>query len=170
MRLYSGKIPAIAADISKALDAAEAIDTENPKEVTSDLEAVLKEYLRNEREITDEAKSRMEKKGMSYSLLTKVRGQVAAERGFPAPDEFLPYILEQLIEMLFHSQNVEEVFAEDVELRKLITPILRKHLEVEESLDREIRARLKNLQEGTPAFEIEYQKLVEQVKRKQHLA
>jgi len=170
MRLYSGKIPAIAQEIAKALDAAEAIETEAPKEVAADLEAVLKEYLRNEREITEEAKSRMEQKGLSYSLLSKVRSQVAAERSFPAQDEFLPYILEQLIEMLFHSGNVEEVFADDTELRKLLMPILRKHLEVEETLDREIRARLKHLQEGTAAFEIEYQKLVDQMKRKQHLA
>jgi len=169
MRLYSGRIPAIAQDVVKALAAAEAIETEAPKEVTNDLEAVLKEYLRNEREITDEAKSRMEQKGMSYSLLSKVRSQVAAERQFPAQDEFLPYILEQLIEMLFHSANVEEVFADDTELRKILAPILRKHLEVEEALDREIRGRLKHLQEGTPAYEIEYQKLVDQMKRKQHL-
>lgn len=170
MRLYSGKIPAIAQDIAKALDAAEAIEAPSSKEVAADLEAVLKEYLRNEREITDEAKARMERKGLSYSLLSKVRAQVSAERSFPAPDEFLPYILEQLIEMLFHSANVEEVFADDTELRKLLAPILRKHLEVEETLDREIRARLKHLQEGTAAFEIEYQKLVDQMKRKQHLA
>ena len=78
MRLYSGKIPAIAQEIAKALDAAEAIDTEAPKEVAADLEAVLKEYLRNEREITDEAKARMEHKGLNYSLLSKVRAQVAA--------------------------------------------------------------------------------------------
>lgn len=170
MRLYSGKIPAIANDIVKALGAAEAIETVAAKEVATDLEAVLKEYLRNEREIADEAKNRMERQGMSYSLLNKVRSQVGKERNFPPPDEFLPYILEQLIQMLFHSANVEEVFADDVELRKLLTPILKKHLEVEETLDREIKARLKNLQEGTAAYEIEYQKLVDQMKRKQHLA
>lgn len=170
MRLYSGKIPAIAQEIVSSLVARESIETDTPKEVVADLEAVLKEYLRNEREISDEAKLQMERQGMSYSMLTKVRGQIAKERGFPPPDEFLPYIVEQLIEMLFHSNNVEEVFADDVELRKVVTPVLRKHLEVEESLDREIRARLKHLEDGTPAFEIEYQKLVDQMKRKKHLS
>lgn len=170
MRLYSGKIPVIAQEIVKALNAADAIETEAPAQVVADLESVLKEYLRAERSISDEAKDRIERQGGSHGSLNKVRSQLAAERNFPAPDEFLPYILQQLMEMLFHSQHVEEVFAEDVELRKLLAPILRKHLEVEETLDREIRARLKHLTEGTAAFEIEYQKLVDQMKRKTHLA
>ena len=170
MRLYSGKIPVIAQEIVKALTSADAIETDAPAQVVADLEAVLKEYLRVERSISDEAKDRIERQGGSHGSLNKVKAQLAAERNFPAPDEFLPYILQQLMEMLFHSQNVEEVFAEDVELRKLLTPILRKHLEVEETLDREIRARLKHLTEGTAAFEIEYQKLVDQMKRKTHLA
>lgn len=170
MRLYSGKIPAIAQEIVQALVAKECLETESPKEVVADLEAVLKEYLRTEREISDEAKNKLERQGMPYSMLNKVRTQIGKERNFPSPDEFLPYILDQLLEMLLRSENVDELFAEDVELRKLITPILRKHLEVEETLDREIRARLKHLTEGTAAFEIEYQKLVDQMKRKKHLA
>lgn len=170
MRLYSGKIPAIAQEIVHTLVENESLETESPNEVIADLEAVLKEYLRNEREISEEAKTKLERQGMPYSMLNKVRSQIGKERNFPPPDEFLPYILDQLLEMLLHSQNVDELFAEDVELRKIITPILRKHLEVEEALDREIRARLKHLTEGTAAFEIEYQKLVDQMKRKKHLA
>jgi uncharacterized protein len=170
MRLYSGKIPVIAQEIVKALNSADAIETDSPSGVIGDLEAVLKEYLRTERAISEEAKDRMERQGMSHAVLGKVKAQLAAERNFPDPDEFLPYIIQQLMEMLFHSANVEEVFAEDMELRKMITPILRKHLDVEEALDREIRARLKHLTEGTAAFEIEYQKLVDQMKRKKHLA
>lgn len=170
MRLYSGRVPAIAQDVVKVLREAEAIEAESPAEVVSDVEAVLKEYLRQDREIGEEARNRMERKGLSYQMLSKVRNQVAEERGFPSSDEFLPYVLDQLLEMLLHSQNVDEVFVEDVELRKLLTPVLRKHLEVEAELDREIRGRLKHLTEGTAAYEIEYQKLVDQMKRKKHLA
>jgi hypothetical protein len=169
MRLYSGKIPVIAQEIVKALKAADAIETDSPAGVIGDLEAVLKEYLRTERAISEQAKDQVERQKLGHALLGKVKAQLSLEQNFPAPDEFLPYIIEQLMEMLFHSSNVEEVFAEDLALRKMITPILRKHLDVEETLDREIRGRLKHLQEGTAAFEIEYQKLVDQMKRKTHL-
>ena len=39
---------------------------------------------------------------------------------------------------------------------------MKKHLDVDDEIDREARARLKHLQEGTSAFDIEYNKTVEQ--------
>src|SRR5690606_25709834 len=60
MRLFSGKIPLIAEEIVTSLTAAEDIEVESRDEVQSDLEAVLAEYLRTEREIVDEAKNRLE--------------------------------------------------------------------------------------------------------------
>ena len=79
------------------------------------------------------------------------------------------YLLDQILEMLFHSQNVSEVFAEDSELRKKIAPIMRKHMDVEGDLDQEVRAKIKNLQEGTAAFDVEYAKMMEQIKRNKGL-
>jgi len=81
----------------------------------------------------------------------------------------LPYLLEQLLTMLMHSQNIEEVFADDVTLRKKITKIMRKHLDVEGELDAEVRSKIKNLQEGTASFEIEYQRVMDELKRKKRL-
>lgn len=169
MRLYSGKIPAITREIVRVLTENEDIEVENADEVVEDLASVLKEYVRREREIADEAKNRLERQGGSYGLLAKIRREVAKEHSFPPPDEFLPYVLDQLLEMLFHSANVAEVFADDVELRKAITPILKKHLEVDVELDREVRARIKNLDEGTAQYEIEYQRVLDQIKRKKQL-
>ena len=51
-------------------------------------------------------------------------------------------------------------------LRKKIKEIVRKHMAVEEELDTEVRARLKNLQEGTDAWDVEYQRVMDQVKNK----
>jgi hypothetical protein len=169
MRLYSGKIPVIAREIVATLTKSGDLETESEAELAKDLEAVLTEYLRSEREIIDEAKTRMERQGMGYHMLTKVRSQVSKERNFPPPEEFLPYIMEQLLEMLLHSANVEELFAEDMALRTKLTPILKKHLQVDEALDREVRARIKNLEEGTAAYEIEYQRVLAQVKQKKQL-
>ncbi len=169
MRLYSGKIPVIAREIVSTLTKSGDLETESEAELAKDLEAVLGEYLRAEREIIEEAKSRMERQGMGYQMLTKVRSQVSKERSFPPPEEFLPYIMEQLLEMLLHSANVDELFAEDMALRAKITPIMKKHLQIDESLDREVRSKIKNLEEGTAIYEIEYQRVMEQMKRKKQL-
>ncbi len=71
--------------------------------------------------------------------------------------------------MLFHSNNVAEIYAEDVELRKKITPILKRHMDVEGELDKEVRSKIKNMEEGTAAFEVEYEKVMSQMKRKRGL-
>jgi uncharacterized protein len=169
MRLFSGKIPVIAQDIVKSLTEAGDIEAPSPAEVQADLESVLKEYLRQERRVLDEAKNRMEIRGLSYGELGKMRGQVSRDLKIATGEDMLPYILDQILEMLFHSANVDEVFAEDNVLRKKITSILRKHMEVEQELDREVRGKIKNLEEGTAAFETEYARVMDQIKRNKRL-
>ena len=169
MRLYSGKIGPIVDDLVRELTAQNDIEVEDEMEVRMDLEAVLKEYVRRERQLIDESKDRMEREGMGYSKLGKMRQRVAKEMGFPQQDETLPYMIEQLLNMLFHSANVAEIYADDVTLRKKMTPILRRHMEVETGLDAEVRSKIKNLQEGTAAFEVEYAKVMDQIKHKRGL-
>ncbi len=165
MKLYSGKIPVIAKEVTHALVRAKAIECEFESEVSADFEAVLKEYLRFERRVTDEAQRALDRQGLSYDQLRRVRGEFAKKRGAPDADDILPYLVGQIIDMLFHSAHVEEVFAEDTALRTLIVPVLRKHLDVEASLDEAIRAKIRNLKEGTPEYEIEYDRISGQVKR-----
>lgn len=169
MRLYSGKIPLITEEILRTLTADNDIELSDEGEARLDLEAVLKEYLRQDREVLEEAKNRMEIRGLPYSQLGKMKSMVARERQLQVGDEMLPYLLDQLLTMLMHSQNVEEVFADDLALRKKMTKIMRKHLDVEGELDAEVRSKIKNLQEGTASFEIEYQKAMDQLKRKKRL-
>ena len=169
MRLYSGKIGGIVDDLVRALTANDDIEIEDDAEVRLDLEAVLKEFVRRERAMIDEAKDRMQREGLGYSSLGKVRSRLAREMGFPQQDEVLPYLVDQLLNMLFHSSNVAEIYADDVTLRKKMTPILRRHMEIESGLDAEVRSKIKNLQEGTSAFEIEYAKVMDQIKRKRGL-
>lgn len=169
MRLFSGKIPIIAEEIVRDLTANEAIETISDEEVQMDVEAVLKEYLRRDRQLLDEAKNRMETRGLGYSHLGRMKSSVAKEMGVPTQEDVLPYLLDQILNMLFHSANVEEIFAEDTALRVAITPILRKHMDVQGELDKEVRAKIKNLQEGTATFEIEYARVMDQIKRKRGL-
>ncbi len=169
MRLYSGKIGPIVDELIPTLTAQEEVEIEQEAEVRLDLEAVLKEFIRRERQVSDEAKDRMEREGLGFSQLGKMRQRVAKEMGFPQQDEILPYLVDQLLNMLFHSANVVEIYADDVTLRKKITPVLRRHMEVETGLDAEVRSKIKNLQEGTNAFEVEYGKVMDQIKRKRGL-
>ena len=169
MRLYRGKIETITDDLLRTLKEAGDIEFENEPEAKLDIESVLKEYLRLDREIVEEAKNRMEVRGLGYSNLGRVKSQVAKERGGPGQEEVLPYLLEQILNILFHSANIAEIYADDADLRKKITPILRKHMEVENDLDREVRSKIKNLQEGTSDFEIEYTRVMEQIKQKRRL-
>ncbi len=169
MRLFSGKIPVIASEIVERLTADQDIEAPAPAEVQADIESVLKEYLRQERRVLDEAKARMESRGMSYGELGKMKTQVAREGKIQIGDEMLPYLLEQILEILFHSSNVEEIFSDDNVLRKKITAILRRHMDVEQELDREVRDKIKNLDEGTAAFETEYARMMEQMKRNKRL-
>jgi len=170
MRLYRGKVETIAEEILRTLKEAGDIDLENEAEAKIDIESVLKEYLRLDKEIVEEAKNRMEVRGLGYSNLGRVKSQVAKERGGPGNDDILPYLLEQILNILFHSSNIAEIFAEDTELRKKVTPILRKHMDVENDLDREVRSKIKNLQEGTSDFEIEYSRVMDQIKQKRRLS
>ena len=156
-------------DLVRELTAQNDIEVEDEMEVRMDLEAVLKEYVRRERQLIDESKDRMEREGLGYSKLGKMRQRVAKEMGFPQQDETLPYMIDQLLNMLFHSANVAEIYADDVTLRKKMTPILRRHMEVETGLDAEVRSKIKNLQEGTAAFEVEYAKVMDQIKHKRGL-
>jgi hypothetical protein len=170
MRLFSGKIPTISEEIVRQLTAENDIETEAPQEVVLDIESVLKEYLRYERSVGDEAKNRLEQRGLPYAQLGKLRSQVAREKGAPQADDVLPYLLDQILSLLFHSKNVEEIFSEDPDLRKKITVILRKHMDVGGELDEEVRSKIKNLEEGTASFEIEYQRVMGDIKRKKGLS
>lgn len=169
MRLFAGKVTPIAEELVRSLTDDQHIEVVKNEEVQLDVEAVLKEYLRVEREVTDEAKQRMEHRGLSFEQLGKVKQQVAKERGAPPMDEVLPYLVQQILDMLFHSQNVEEIFADDKILRTKTTVVLKKHMDVEGDLDKEVRSKIRNLEDGTAAFDVEYAKVMDQIKRKRGL-
>jgi hypothetical protein len=169
MRLYKGKIGTIAEEIVGTLTKEGDIEVDNPAEARLDIEAVLKEYLRLERSIVEEAKNRMEIQGLGYSHLSQVRNQVAKEHAYPTAEETLPYLLEQLLNILFYSNNVGEIFTGDSELRRKIALILRKQMEVDTELDREVRSKIRNLQEGTTTFDVEYAKVMKQIKQRRGL-
>ena len=169
MRLYSGKVPAIATEVVRALLAAKEIEAESPKEVEADVAAVLNQYLNDEREVNDRAKDVLERTGKSNTDYQRVRALVADEKGIKVGDETLDYLLDQVVEMLMHSNNVDEVFASDVDLRRRMAPVFKKHMAVDSAIDTEVRAQLRHVKEGTREWEVEYARVLEQVKRRKGL-
>lgn len=169
MRLYSAKVPVIAGEIVRVLTTEGDIETTNPREVELDIESVLKEYLRLEREITERAKDRIEATGGDRSDLARHKKILAEQRGFGLGEEAIPWLLNQMLQMLMRSPNVDEVYSEDEAIRRKMRAVLQRHMAADEELDREVRARIKNLQEGTQAWEIEYARVMEQVKRRRGL-
>jgi hypothetical protein len=169
MRLYSGKVATIATEVVRALLAGKDIEAESPKEVEADIAAVLNQYLNDEREVNERAKDVIERTGKSNADYQRVRALVADEKGIKVGDESLDYLLDQVVEMLMHSNNVDEVFAADIELRRKMAPVFKKHMAVDSTLDAEVRAQLRHVREGSRDWEIEYAKVMEQVKRRKGL-
>jgi hypothetical protein len=169
MRLYSGKVSAIATEVVRALLASNDVEAETPKEVEADIAAVLNQYLSDEREVNERAKDILERTGKPQTEFQRVRALVADEKGIKVGDETLDYLLDQVVEMLMHSGNVDEVYVEDIELRRRMAPLFKKHMAVDSSLDADVRAQLKHVREGTRDWEIEYAKVLEQVKRRKGL-
>jgi hypothetical protein len=169
MRLYSGKVSTIAAEVVRALLASSDIEAERPKEVEADVAAVLGQYLSDEREVNDRAKDVLERTGKPQTDYQRVRALVADEKGIKVGDDTLDYLLDQVVEMLMHSNHVDEVYVEDVELRRKMAPVFKKHMAVDSALDAEVRGQLRNLREGPREWEVEYARVLEQTKRKKGL-
>jgi hypothetical protein len=169
MRLYSAKIPAISAELVRVLVDAGDIEVSDNTEVEMDVASALKEYVRVDRELTDKAKDILEQRKLPYGQFSKVKRTLAEEKDFGLGEEALTWIATQLVEGFMHSAHVEEVFAEDVTLRRRIKDVLKKHMAIDDELDAEVRQRIKNLEEGTATWEMEYSRVMEQIRQKHGL-
>jgi uncharacterized protein len=166
MKLYSAKIPIVARDIIQQLTAEGDIEVSSREEAELDIQAVLKEYLRTDRELTERAKDLMEKRHLAHEQFGKMKRAAADEKGFGLGEDGIVWICNQVLETFMQSKFVEEIFASDIDLRKKMKVIIRRHMMVDEELDQEVRKRIQNLQEGTSNWDIEYGKVMEQIKQK----
>jgi hypothetical protein len=166
MRLHRERIPAVAKSIVDTLVDKELIDVsqESRPEVELDVESVLKEYRRMDHEITEKARDLVATRNLDYSQTFKIKAKLAQERGFGLNDDAVGWLADQIVEILLQSNHVEEVFGEDNDLRGAIAPVLKKELHVDSDLDKQVKQRIKNLQEGTTDYEVEYKKTMEQIR------
>jgi hypothetical protein len=169
MRLHAPRVSQIAQEMVTALVKGKDIETESPDEVRADVESVLHQYIKDEQAVSEKAKDMVSARGLSQTEFNRVKKLVADERHIKLGDDAIDYLLDQLVEMLMHSANVEEIFSEDYELRRKMRDPLRKQLAEEQALEEEIRGQLRHVQEGTGLWEIEYRRMAEDIKRRRGL-
>ncbi len=172
MKIYRTKIPKIAMDIVSSLASSGEIEVKPEKvpELELDLRAIVEGWQNTEERISDEAKDQMDRRQLPYSEFRAVKRAIAKRENHSTGEEALDWMIAQMVECLLNvSPNVEEVFAEDNVLKRKIHDAFQRNTVDEDSLDAEVRARMKNVQEGTPAWEIEYQRHMRDVKRKHGL-
>jgi uncharacterized protein len=169
MRLYANKVTTIVDAVYRALVESEDLEVNDREEFKADVESVLKEYRRKDREITERAKDALEQRGLAYSELFRTKRTMAEADDFGIGDDAVQWITSQLLELFMQSHHVAEIYADDATIRRKLRDVLKRHMQADDDVDREVRRHLKHLQENTEAFEIEYQKQLELVKRKHGL-
>ena len=169
MRIHAARVSQIAAEMVSSLTKDGVVESTSPKEMQLDIEAVLSQYIRDEQEVSEKAKDMLAARNLPPGDLGKIKRLVADQRKLKLGDEAIDYLLDQLLEMLMHSAAVEEVFAEDYELRRRMREPLRRQLGDEEEIQKEVRAQLKHVEEGTALWEVEYRRMMEEIKRRKGL-
>lgn len=170
MRLFPARVVPIATEVVRVLLAGGDIEAAKPREVELDVESVLKSYLATEKDVNEKARELLERTGRGTSDFSRVKAQMAESKGIKIGDEALDYLLDQVVEMFEHSANVDEIFVENVELRRKMAPIFKRHMGQDDALDAEVRAQLRHVKEGTSDWDVEYGRMVEIVKRKKGLS
>lgn len=169
MLVPPNKVSDVAREMLQSLQAEGLIETDMPREVQLDLEAVLNQYIRTEQELVTRARQTLESRGLSNRDFGRVLRTMADQKGVKVGDDAIDYVLEQLLEMLLNSSNVEEIYAEDHELRRQLRIPLRKAGTEDEKVEKAVRAQMKHVEEGTPLWEIEYQRMMEDIRRRRGL-
>lgn len=169
MRLHSARIPKLAAEMVAALLKDGDVEADSPKEVQADVEAVLNQYMRDDQAVSDRAKEVLAQRGLAQSEYGRTKKLVADERKIKIGDDAIDYVLDQLVEMLMHSANVGEVFVEDYVLRRKMRDPLRSLEKEEEQLEQDVRAQLRHVKEGSSVWEVEYRRMMDDIKRRKGL-
>jgi hypothetical protein len=166
MRLYRRLVPKISKDIVRGLLAESLIDIEDGHrdEAELDVAGVLVDYLNAEEKLASDARDEMDRRKLPQEKYGLVKRALADQRKIAIGDDTLDFILDKVVESLFNSKHISEIFAEDHDIRRKARDVIGKYSGVDEELDREARGRLRNLREGTPEWDIEYQKTIKQLR------
>ena len=170
-RLYPGKIDTIAESVIRDLCEKGHIEVESDKmlEAQKDLVAIMVEYMRRDRQLRNDAKERMQLLSLPYGHFGKTLRTMAKERRHPLSDRLQVYLANQFINNFLNSPNIDEVFEEDRIMRKDIVSILDVFRVNEEDIRERAKALIKNINPNDLQYEVELQKKMVEVRRKEGL-
>lgn len=171
MKLYKGKILVIAQEVVLSLTEKEMIEVlpEKRSEAEDDLKSIMTDYLRRERQLRSEIKDHMAEWKIPYDRMGEILREKSKEANHPLGDKIMPYLANQFLQMFMNSPSVEEVFSEDSEMKAEIFAVLKKHNIDERELREEAISKLKNLNEDSMEFQIQFPKALQEVRRKRGL-
>ncbi len=153
------------AEVIKALVKGELLEIEpaNIPEAELDVVGVLREYQRMDRQISQRARDLAGTDGRSAEM--KMKRRLAKEKNFKMGDDALEYIVVQLLETFMATPHIEEVYGSDRDIRAAVTPVLKKYTASrDDEVDAAVRSKIKNLEQGSSAWEIEYERVMARVK------
>lgn len=161
----------MANEIANALISEKAVEVESEElsEFHLDIESVLRSYVDTERRVHEEAQELISRRNLDFSSLNRLKNEVAKKYNFAMGEDSIDWITEQLIEILYHTTHVEEIWADNNDIRRITRPILVRHMSLDDELDVEVRKKIKNLNEGSVAWDIKYHQVLEDVKRRKGL-
>ena len=168
MKVYRKVIPRIAKDVIRVLLANRCIEIEEGRrdEAELDIAGVFVRYLNDLEKLNQDTKDALVRHKLGPEAFPRVKLTLASKRNFALGDDVLEHLLSSIIESLFDSRQVLEVFSEDGEIRETLHTTVSKYIGVDEELDREVRHRLKAFREGTPEWEDEYARLINSMRSK----
>ncbi len=168
MKFYPKRFDQVAAEIVILLteDGDIEVETPNRDEVAQDIVAIMSEYLNTESRIREEVSEIMGQRGIPSSEFGRVKRILMEEKGLKTGDEGIEWLIDQILQSFMVGSHVEEVYAEDRLMKRKILSIFKKHFDIEDKLDKEVRSKLKNLKEGTPTWDIEYNKVLRQIQKR----
>jgi hypothetical protein len=169
MRLHRHQLPGLARKVVKALTDGNDIEVVDPREVERDIESVLGNYLDQVDQALSRARDLTQQRGLPQGEFGRIKTLAAEQAGIKIGEDALDFVLDQLASMLMHSPNVEEVFAPDHQLRARMRPFVLAETELDQQVEDEVRGKLKHVKEGTRNWEIEYERIKEDIRRRRGL-
>jgi len=141
----------------------------NKQEVAKDLEAIMEEFLRRDRNIRRETKDMMSRMTLPYDQFGMQKSKISKRKNHPTGPDIEKFLSRQFIESFMISNFVDEVYSEDDHMYKKLLQVLRDFHVDENEIRNEAMSRIMNITKGTVEYEISLQNAIREVKKKRGL-
>lgn len=84
-------------------------------------------------------------------------------------DERLHHIAGEVVRSLWASDHIEEVYVDDDKIHKFVTDVFQHHLVVDERLREEAKSRLKNVEFGSMEWDVQYRRVMDELREREGL-